>query len=297
MAIRGMILMAMVSPNYLDTDDDGDGILTQNEDVDQNGDPADDDTDGNGIPNYLDNDDDGDGIPSNGRYQCQNDVNDDDTDGDGTPNYLDNDDDGDTVATIDEDINENGNNDDDDTDGDGIPNYLDDDDDNDGIVTADEDVNQNGDPADDDTDGDGSPNYLDNDDDGDGIATGEEDFDQDGNLTNDDCDDDGLEDYLDADRCGLDLSKGFSPDNDGNNDYWHINGIQNYPENIVRVFNRWGNEVFFLEGYNNEEKVWTGESNGRFVVGTKQVPDGTYFYVIDLGDGSKPLSGYVIIKR
>jgi FKBP-type peptidyl-prolyl cis-trans isomerase FkpA len=41
-------------PNYLDNDDDGDGVLTINEDINHNGDPTDDDTNGNGIPNYLD---------------------------------------------------------------------------------------------------------------------------------------------------------------------------------------------------------------------------------------------------
>jgi hypothetical protein len=76
--------------DWRDTDDDGDTVLTIDEDVNGNGDPTD-----------------------------------DDTDGDGTPNYLDVDDDGDTVLTIDEDPNGNGDPTDDDTDGDGTPNYLD----------------------------------------------------------------------------------------------------------------------------------------------------------------------------
>ena len=284
-------------PDYQDIDDDGDGIPTAMEDINADANPTNDDADGNGIPNYLDADDDGDGVPSLVEDVNQDGDPQDDTDGDGTPNYLDNDDDDDGILTENEDIDQNNDPTDDDTDGNGIPNYLDNDDDGDGIATEDEDVDQNGDPTGDDTDGDDLPNYLDMDDDNDGIDTLEEDFDQDGDLTNDDCDEDGIEDYLDADRCNLGLSKGFSPDNDGNNDYWHINGIQNHPDNEVRVFNRWGNEVFFMRSYNNEEKVWRGETNGRYVVGRKEVPDGTYFYVIDLGDGSKPLSGYVIIKR
>ncbi len=43
-------------PNYADTDDDGDGILTIDEDTNGDGDPTNDDTDGDGIPNYLDKD-------------------------------------------------------------------------------------------------------------------------------------------------------------------------------------------------------------------------------------------------
>ncbi|MDN5216902.1 putative Ig domain-containing protein, partial [Fulvivirgaceae bacterium BMA12] len=309
-------------PDYLDTDADNDGVPdwdesgtgippsgndTDNDGVDDSFDPDNGgpglndmpmDTDNDGAPDYQDVDDDGDGIPTpeediDGNGQ----VNDDDSDGDGTPNYLDNDDDGDTVPTADEDVNENGDNTDDDTDGDGIPDYLDNDDDDDGIPTVDEDVNQNGDPTDDDTDNDGIPNYLDADDDGDGLDTRDEDFDQDNSLANDDCDGDGIEDYLDPDGCGLEFSKGFSPDNDGNNDHWNLTGIQNFPDNEVKIFNRWGNEVYTVKGYNNEEKAWRGQSNGKYIVGRKMVPDGTYFYVIDLGDGSKPLSGYVIIKR
>ncbi|GLB53238.1 hypothetical protein NBRC110019_22780 [Neptunitalea chrysea] len=49
-------------PNYKDFDDDGDNIPTEDEDIDEDGDPTNDDTDGDGIPNYLDNDDDDDGI-------------------------------------------------------------------------------------------------------------------------------------------------------------------------------------------------------------------------------------------
>jgi FKBP-type peptidyl-prolyl cis-trans isomerase len=43
-------------PNYTDTDDDGDGILTKDEDTNEDGNPMNDDTDGDGTPNYLDSD-------------------------------------------------------------------------------------------------------------------------------------------------------------------------------------------------------------------------------------------------
>ena len=43
-------------PNFLDLDDDGDGILTKYEDLDEDGDPTNDDSDGDGVPNYLDED-------------------------------------------------------------------------------------------------------------------------------------------------------------------------------------------------------------------------------------------------
>lgn len=83
---------------------------------------------------------------------------------------------------------------------------------------------------------------------------------------------------------------GISPNNDGKNDFWHIVGIEQFPENEVRIFNRWGNLVFEQKGYSNLE-AWNGTWNG------KDLPDGAYFYVIDLGDDSDVLSGYLQIMR
>ncbi len=141
------------------------------------------DTDKDGIPNYLDPDDDNDGVATlyegtesqANRPGSANSVSlvpagtdgsilVPDTDHDGIPDYLDPDDDNDSIPSSGEDINHNDNLQDDDTDHDGIPNYLDPDDDGDGILTIDEDVNNNGDLNDDDTDHDGIPNYLDPDD-------------------------------------------------------------------------------------------------------------------------------------
>ena len=105
------------TPNYLDNDDDGDGVLTIDEAVDANGNPI--DTDGDGDVNYLDNDDDGDGIFTN--FETG------DTDGNGVEDYLDDDDDGDTILTINEnaDPNSDGNPVDAlDSDADGTPDYL-----------------------------------------------------------------------------------------------------------------------------------------------------------------------------
>lgn len=86
--------------------DDNDGIPAHLEDINGNGNLDDDDTDGDGIPNYLDPDDDGDNVLTKDENPDPNGdgVLDDaqDTDGDGIPDYLDNDDDGDGVLTRDE---------------------------------------------------------------------------------------------------------------------------------------------------------------------------------------------------
>ncbi len=118
--------------NYLDADDDGDGIDTDLEDIDNDGNPINDDTDNNQVPNFLDNDDDGDsvntefeivGIGAGGSATGYTYI---DTDNDLTENYLDDDDDGDGLDTIDEDYNLDGNPLNDDTNNNQIPDFLDD---------------------------------------------------------------------------------------------------------------------------------------------------------------------------
>jgi hypothetical protein len=71
------------------TDHDSDGINSIDEDIDGDGDPINDDSDGNSIPNLYDNDDDGDGIPTKEEYDQNNDGQPDDSDSDSIPDYLD----------------------------------------------------------------------------------------------------------------------------------------------------------------------------------------------------------------
>jgi gliding motility-associated-like protein len=179
-----------------------------------------------------------------------------------------------------------------DTDGDGIPDYLDLDSDNDGVSDSVEAGENPAQPRD--SDGDGIADYRDTDDDGDGILTKVE-IEKGG--TDGDCNYNGTPDYLDPAICGLEISLGFSPNGDRDNDSWEIRGIEAYAGNKLKIFNRWGNIVYEVTGYNNEDKVWRGESDGKYIPGKKEVPDGTYFYILDLGNGGKPLSGFIIIKR
>ena len=112
------------------TDYDLDTVPTATEDLNGDGNLANDDTDGDGIPNFMDNDDDGDMVLTSVEYVFPSNSTDKsvqtllDTDGDGIPNYLDNDDDGDGILTIDEDANGNNNPADDDENENGIPDYL-----------------------------------------------------------------------------------------------------------------------------------------------------------------------------
>nr|WKN34465.1 Ig-like domain-containing protein [Tunicatimonas sp. TK19036] len=155
-----------------------------------------------------------------------------------------------------------------------------------------------------DTDQDGVPDYEDTDSDNDGLPDWLE---ARGEQPPIDTDQDGLPDYrdLDSDNDGipdsyqslLTIYEGFTPDGDGINDIWVIEGIENFPDNNVQVFNRWGNRVFQAKGYNNQEVAWGSQITGGFAFGDTQVPSGTYFYLISLNNGKQPISGYVIVNR
>ncbi|NNF20600.1 MAG: cadherin-like domain-containing protein, partial [Saprospiraceae bacterium] len=86
-----------------------------------------------------------------------------------------------------------------------------------------------------------------------------------------------------------------SPNGDGLNDFWVIEDIMYFPNNTVRVFDRWNNLVYEVSGYDNDAVSWKGYPNKG--PSKKMLADGTYFYTIDPGDGSKGLSGKIVIKR
>jgi gliding motility-associated-like protein len=93
------------------------------------------------------------------------------------------------------------------------------------------------------------------------------------------------------------IYEGISPNGDEANDVWLIDNIENYPNNLVRLFNRWGDLVFEQRGYDNLDYVWKGNANRGPILGDGQLPDGTYFYHVNLGNGSPVRKGYVVINR
>jgi gliding motility-associated-like protein len=83
------------------------------------------------------------------------------------------------------------------------------------------------------------------------------------------------------------IFSGFSPNGDGINETFTIQGIERMENNKLLVFNRWGNEVYRAENYQND---WDGTAFG------KDLPDGTYFYIFEDDEGRK-VTGYVQIRR
>jgi len=86
----------------------------------------------------------------------------------------------------------------------------------------------------------------------------------------------------------------FTPNNDGKNDLFRIDCIESYPNNELKVFNRYGALVYSKAGYEND---WNGTANVSGVVNRgDMLPTGTYFYVITIGDGTVK-KGWLSIMR
>ncbi|WP_428740609.1 gliding motility-associated C-terminal domain-containing protein, partial [Tenacibaculum sp.] len=292
----------------IDVDDDNDGIP----DIDE----GTKDTDGDGIIDSLDLDSDNDGIldvieGGNGSL---------DTNGDGVIDSNDSgytDDNGDGQADASVDTNEEP-----DTDGDGVPDYKDLDSDDDGINDVIEGNNS-------DTDGDGQVDNPHVDTDGDGIADSIDKLGGFGTTNNPDnnsdaldpnkggngvvrdsgidTDGDGIADSVDGlngfgdaiidDTC-VKVKNLMSANGDDMNSYLHIDCIENFPNNTIEIFNRWGNTVYRVRGYNNNEVKFTGISEGRVNINANdKLPVGTYFYILDLGNGNKVRKGWLYINR
>jgi gliding motility-associated-like protein len=126
------------------------------------------------------------------------------------------------------------------------------------------------DPFNPDTDGDGF-------DDGNEVTNGTDPLDPcDPNSSTPNCNDD------------IFIPEAFTPNGDNTNQFFVIQGIENYPSNKFMVFNE-------QEGYQN---LWEGRSNANLVIGNELLPTGTYYYILDLlGDGNKIYKGSIYLKR
>lgn len=89
------------------------------------------------------------------------------------------------------------------------------------------------------------------------------------------------------DVLGLDVPNVFTPNGDGVNDVFAITGLEDYPDNEITIFNRWGNTVYQKKGYLSD---WTG--NG--------LNEGTYFYLLQIKESSgktDTYKGYITLLR
>jgi gliding motility-associated-like protein len=87
----------------------------------------------------------------------------------------------------------------------------------------------------------------------------------------------------------------LTPNDDAFNDAWVVDGIEQFPNNTVQIFDRWSSLVYQMQGYDNIERVWKGESNEG--ISTGKLPNGTYFYIINLGNGADAIDGFIELRN
>lgn len=102
-------------------------------------------------------------------------------------------------------------------------------------------------------------------------------------------------------NANFEIFNGITPNGDGLNDYFHIEGINNYPLNTLQIFNRWGVLVYEIDEYGQGNNLFRGISDGRATIASdKELPSGTYFYVLTFSGenpGQNSYSGYLYINR
>ncbi len=91
----------------------------------------------------------------------------------------------------------------------------------------------------------------------------------------------------------LKVPDAFSPNGDGVNDTYVVDGINYYPNNSFKVFNRWGSKVYERSPYRN---TWDGKNEGQPSVGS-DLPESTYYFILDPGDGKEVITGYIYLRR
>ena len=93
----------------------------------------------------------------------------------------------------------------------------------------------------------------------------------------------------------------ISLNDDNKNDYFHIEGIEKYPDNIVRIYNKEGLKVFEVTGYDNKNQSFKGFTQGEVSVKKSlELPVGTYFYFIEYTDENHQLQrkkGWLYLKK
>jgi gliding motility-associated-like protein len=95
-------------------------------------------------------------------------------------------------------------------------------------------------------------------------------------------------------RQNIQIPTAFSPDENGLNDGWVIEGLEKYPNNRLEIWSRWGFKVYESVNYQND---WIGQSTIGFRVGNNsELPEGTYFYKLIVEERAI-FRGYIYLKR
>ena len=92
------------------------------------------------------------------------------------------------------------------------------------------------------------------------------------------------------------IPQAISPNGDGINDSWAIKGLPTDGDNEVTIYNRWGNRVYYHANYSNAIP-WDGTPNVAGTLGDYKLPEGTYYYVLEMkGSGIKTKTGFIVLQ-
>ncbi|MGB0871407.1 MAG: gliding motility-associated C-terminal domain-containing protein, partial [Flavobacteriales bacterium] len=123
------------------------------------------------------------------------------------------------------------------------------------------------------------------------------------NLNSDNCSQAQMTIVVTKPNKDLEIYNVITPDGDGDNDVFIIEDIELYPNNTIKIFNRWGRLVFEQEGYGLDAfELFEGKANVDNTVSQGELlPTGTYFYILEYEDDSngkvKENQGYIYIKN
>jgi gliding motility-associated-like protein len=98
---------------------------------------------------------------------------------------------------------------------------------------------------------------------------------------------------VEVENCGVIIPTAFTPDNDQTNDNWILDNIdQIYPENVVNIYNRWGNLIYQSKAGQYETNSWDGKYD------SKDLPVGSYYFIIEFNDNfTESKTGIVSILK
>ncbi len=100
--------------------------------------------------------------------------------------------------------------------------------------------------------------------------------------------------------CGVVIPESFSPNGDNKNELFFIDGLDDYPNTKIWIHNRWGTLVYQSDDYQNN---WDGKSINKLNVNGDDLPESTYFYILELGgsegqiDTGDIYKGFIYLKR
>lgn len=91
--------------------------------------------------------------------------------------------------------------------------------------------------------------------------------------------------------CNVTIYNGVTANNDNVNDFFYIENIDQYPNNRLTIYNRWGNKLYDVNKYDNVDIRWPKDEDLRTLT------SGTYFYILELGDNSSTIKGWIELLK